>query len=429
MTIPEVNQLSPGQGLRILWSLRRGPAGLPEALQQAREALGDIFRLRLGRLDLVVVAHPAGLREALVEKRSAFSWRVEGEPIVRLLRQGLLVLDGAAHAYARRTMERSNLRRHFLPRLAALTDSIERLTHPWVSGHTYDMLGEMRRIALVLFEEVYFSHDPTPELPKLWKPILALIKYIGPGPWLLWGAGEPPLQALKVIDEHLYGLIRTRKNAAEPSDDLLSHLLEAYADESVIRDHLLTMLIAGHDTSTAALAWSLYELGRHPEWQERLRREVQAYFGEMRPTPEQVSQLPLLDAFVREVLRLYPPIHAGNRRVVEPTDLLGYPLAPGQRVLLSYYLAHTHPAFWEEPLAFRPQRWIEGKKNESFAYLPFSGGPRMCIGASFAQVELRWVLSLLLQKYRFFLREKRVYPYMGATLEPRPSLRMQVERL
>ncbi|GIV23279.1 MAG: cytochrome P450 [Bacteroidia bacterium] len=429
MTIPGVEQLSPRQGLRILWTLRRGPAGLPEALLQARAALGDIFRLRLGRLDLVVVGHPTALREALVEKRAAFSWRVEGEPIVRLLRQGLLVQDGASHAYARRTMERSNRRRHFLPRLAALRNPIEKLTHQWVSGRTYDMLVEMRRIALVLFEAVYFSHDPTPELPKLWKPILALIKYIGPGPWLLWGASEPPPQALKVIDEHLYSLIRARKKALNPPDDLLSHLLEAYSDAGIIRDHLLTMLIAGHDTSTAALAWSLYELGCQPEWQEHLRSEIQGYFGDTCPTPEAVLELPLLDAFVREVLRLYPPIHAGNRRVVEPTDLLGYPLPPGQRVLLSYYLAHTHPAFWEEPLAFRPERWMAGEKNESFAYVPFSGGPRMCIGAPFAQVELRWVLSLLLRKYRFFLREKHVHPYMGATLEPRPSLYMQIERV
>lgn len=427
-TIPSVDKLTFWQGLQVLGRLRKGLSGLPEALLLLHRRLGDVFEVRLGRFQLVIVAHPSLLRQALVDKREAFAWRVGDEPIVRLLRRGFLVMDGAEHAHLRAVQERSNRRRHLLPRLEDFHTLVDEVTRRWQPGYTLDMLVEMRKLALQAFEKVYFSHDIRPELPALWEPILAAIEYIGPGLWLLTGPAPPPPK-VKALDAHFYRLIRERRQNPDPPDDLLTHLIQAYEDDELVRDQMLTMFIAGHDTSTAALAWSLHLLAEWPDHQATLQAEIRDTLGSQPPTPANLSTLPHLDAFVREVLRLYPPIHAGNRRVVAPVELGGYTLAPGKRVLLSYYLVHRHPAFWEEPDRFWPERWQKSGPSETFAYVPFSGGPRMCIGAPFAQIELRLVLARLLQRYRFRPAGRSPRPYMGATLEPRPGVPLFIEAI
>ncbi|RMF48305.1 MAG: cytochrome P450 [Bacteroidetes bacterium] len=425
-TIPSVDKLSFWEGLRVLGRLRKGLSGLAEALQLLHQRLGEVFEVRWGRFRLVVVAHPSFLRQALVEKREAFAWRVGDEPIVRLLRRGFLVMDGAEHAALRAVHERSNRRRHLLPRLEGFYTLVDRVTQSWQPGHTYDMRVEMRKLALLAFEKVYFSHDVAPELSVLWKPILAAIQYIGPGLWLVTGPKDPPPE-VEVLDRHFYRLIQARRETSNPPDDMLTHLIQAYEDDELIRDQMLTMFIAGHDTSTAALAWSLYLLAEYPIYQHLLRTEVRDTLGDHPPNPTNLASLVYLDAFVKEVLRLYPPIHAGNRRIVAPVEIGGYPLTLGTRVLLSYYLVHRHPNFWAEPERFWPERWQQGGPSETFAYVPFSGGPRMCIGAPFAQLELRLVLARLLQRYRFERNGRPPHPYMGATLEPHPAVPLQVQ--
>lgn len=428
-SLPTIGQLAPKKGLKILWYLRRGACGLPEALEALRAELGDIFHIKFGRFERIIIGHPEGLRQALVEKREAFAWRVGDEPVVRLLRRGLLVQDGEAHLGLRRTMEPSNRRRHFLPKLPSLYPLVETIIQRWENGRAYDMMVEMRKIALVAFEWIYFSHDIRPELSTLWKPILDAVEYIGPGIWLFVGPTSPP-SSLRILDRHLYTLIEERQQTSTLPDDMLTHLISTYSDNDLIRDQMLTMLIAGHDTSTAALAWTLHLLSIHADWQNRLREEVTQAFGKTPPSPEKVSELPLLDAFLKETLRLYPPIHAGNRLVRENVDIMGYTLRAGQKVLLSYYLAQRHPEFWEERSSFRPQRWLEGKRAaDTFSYIPFSGGPRMCIGALFAQVELRMIVAYLLQRYTFSPVSQSIRARMGATLEPYPGVKLLVRHI
>lgn len=427
-TLPGVEKLGARDGLRTLWMLRKGTRGLPHALEHLHARLGDIFRLRFGRFERVVVAHPQALREALVEKRQAFAWRVGDEPVVRLLRHGLLVEDGETHQVLRRIMEPSNRRRHFIPRLATFYPLLDHLTDQWQDGAVYDILVEMRKVALLAFEWVYFSHDLSDELSSLWEPVLSAIHYIGPGAWLLLGTGRVPAR-IAPLEAHFYRLIRQRRKAHTPPDDMLTHLIEHLEDDDRVRDQMMTMFIAGHDTSTASLAWALYLFGKYPQWQTWVREEVRAHSGNKPPLPERTGEFSLLDAFVKETLRLYPPIHAGNRRVVAPVQLMDYTLQPGQKVLLSYYLVQRHPGYWEAPQEFRPERWLDGdRQSETFSYIPFSGGPRMCIGAPFAQVELRMILGYLLQRFRFTLTHP-VEMRMGATLEPYPGVRMKVEKI
>ena len=203
--------------------------------------------------------------------------------------------------------------------------------------------------------------------------------------------------------------------------------------DDLIRDQILTMLIAGHDTSTALLAWVLYLLGVHPATLTELQAEVDSVLGaqDEPPTADQLNELTLLDQVIKETLRLYPPIHIGNRHATEDMIVCGYHVPEGTRVMYSIYLSHRDKEYWEDPDAFCSARFARGaeEKTPPFTYLPFGGGPRNCIGAAFAQVEARTVLARLLQRFDLeLLNGDQIHPHMGATLEPRPGGSMRVKR-
>jgi cytochrome P450 len=269
--------------------------------------------------------------------------------------------------------------------------------------------------------------DVWDDLPRIWTPILKAINYISPGAWIIWRKVPRPgyKKYLKQLDDYLYGIISSRR-AGPPKVDLLQHLIDAGLDDDRIRDQMLTMLIAGHDTSTALLAWTFYLLGSHPEIHERLVRELDEAIGKTPPSVSAGWQPHLLDEVIKESMRLYPPIHIGNRIIAEDMDFDGKCVPAGERLFYSIYLTHRDAEHWKNPDDFHPERFEHGRKQSPYAYIPFGGGPRSCIGAAFGQAEARLVIARLLQTFTFELVNKNVRAHMGATLEPRPGVMMQV---
>jgi cytochrome P450 len=212
-------------------------------------------------------------------------------------------------------------------------------------------------------------------------------------------------------------LTNSQKQAPPLQNDLLQHLVDAGLNDDVILDQMLTMLIAGHDTSTALLAWTFALLGQHPDIHSRLIKEV-----------DSLDKSPLLDQVIRESLRLYPPIHIGNRSVAEEMDFGDGIIPAGERMFYSIYLTHRDPVVWDNADDFCPERFAHGRKTPPFSYLPFGGGPRACIGAAFGQAEARVVLARLLQTHSFEFTNHKLHAHMGATLEPRPGVRMMVTK-
>jgi cytochrome P450 len=315
------------------------------------------------------------------------------------------------------------------------------------------MLVEMRKVALLILMGTLYGTDFTPDMTELWKPVLKAIHYISPGPWILWpNMPRPGYKAdLEKLDNYLYALIHRRREEGGPENDLLGRLVNAPdLDDDLIRDQLLTMLIAGHDTSTALLAWTLYLLGEHQEVMAQVEKELGVekpesglrealFFSEDTREAEQLlHRLPFLDTVIKETLRLFPPIHVGNRFAKEDLELQGHAVPKESRVMVSIYLSHRDEAVWEEPERFCPHRFERKQKDAnvepdkqrpSLSYIPFGGGPRNCIGATFAQIESKVVLARILQRYKLQLSPgQKVRPYMGATLEPRPGVKMIVQR-
>ena len=401
-------------------------------LEVFHRALGDIFQITLPGFRPIVFAGPEANRFVLVTHRQDFLWRVNDDPVVRLLRHGVLIEDGEAHDRLREQMNPS-LHRHalqtYVPEMVQFTDQI---TDKWQENRTLDMLVEMRKIALLTLVGTLFDVDLTPHLNRLFPHILKTLKYISPGTWLIWPQA-PRLgykRSLKEMDAYLYNIITARRDSNAHQNDLLSSMVnDSDLNNDLIRDQLLTMLIAGHDTSTALLAWSLYLLGTHPSVMARLQIEVDDTLEGIQPNAENISRLIYLSQVIKETLRLYPPIHAGNRVAATDLEYKDYAIPAGSRIMYSIYLTHRHPDYWSDPSQFEPDRFAPGSHNtpKSYTYLPFGGGPRNCIGSAYAQVEAKVILARLIQKFNFTLVQPKVHTFMGATLEPRPGVLMQVE--
>jgi cytochrome P450 len=418
--------------LKALQTIVRTRSPLP-ALEVFHGELGKVFRANLPSFKPIMTAGAEWARWLLVEARESFLWKAPKDPIARLLRDGLLVADGETHDVMRRLMNPALHRNALTGYVEAMWRATDRIADQWQPDQTYDMLTEVRKIALLIVMETLFSVDFMPQIQRYWSAILHMLRYISPGLWIFWADVPRPnyRRALRRIDEYLHQIIRLRRQhlaqtGGQPND-LLGILVSAEGvSDDMVRDQMLTMIIAGHDTSTGLLSWAMYLIGAHPEAACRIRDEVDAVLGDSPPTMEHLAHLKYLDRFIDETLRLYPPAHLGSRIAAQDLTHDGYLIRKGERVTYSIYVTHRMAEYWRNPSEFCPDRFLE--KPVPYSFLPFGGGPRNCIGAAFAQVEAKVILARLAQRFIFTLLQHDVHMHMAVTLEPRPGVFMRVKR-
>ena len=412
-----LKSVSAQTGRDALQSLLREGSPLGPLKVMAKQ-IGRFFQIPIPGFRPFVVFGSEANRKILVTERNKVLWR-NTDPVTDLLRRGVLVVDGEEHDHYRELME-PPLHPSQLPTyIQTMIEQTDRVSSAWKEGEIVDMLVESRKIALLIIMQALFGKDVWNDLPRIWAPVLKAIKFISPGPWIFWRR-MPRVgfkKDLSMLDAYLLGIIEERRKTKEACQDLLQHLIDTELRDDVIRDQMLTMLIAGHDTSTALLAWTFALIGQHSDIHERLVEEIDTR-----------EKSPLLDQVIKESLRLYPPIHIGNRRVLENMEFNEGVVPAGERMFYSIYLTHRDPNIWENAEDFCPERFAHGRKTPPFSYVPFGGGPRACIGAAFGQAEARIVLTRLLQTYKFEFTNHKIHAHMGATLEPRPGVRMKVFR-
>jgi cytochrome P450 len=421
-----MKKLSPETGRASMQALFKEGSPLGP-LKVMAQHVGRFFQIPLPGFRPYVVFGPEANRKVLVTERDKVLWR-NTDPVTNLLDRGVLVVDGEEHDHYRKLMEPPLHPSHLPDYTSQFIFQTDRVSSQWKDGETVDMLVESRKIALLIIMQTLFSKDVWDDLSVIWTPILKAIKYISPGMWIIWrkmprlGFGKPLME----LDNYLYKIISDRRRQttdrvsnSQPSavsgHDLLQHLIDAGLTDDVVRDQMLTMLIAGHDTSTALLAWVFVLLGQHPDVHARVVEEV-----------DTMDRSPLLDQVIKESLRLYPPIHIGNRRIAEEMEFTEGNVPVDERMFYSIYLTHRDPEIWENAEDFCPERFAHGRKTPPFSYVPFGGGPRACIGAAFGQAEARIVMAQLLKTYTFEFTDHKIHPHMGATLEPRPGVKFTV---
>lgn len=417
------------------------------SLLDGYERFGPIFTLRIMSVPVVFMLGPAANHFVTVSAADRFSYR-DGSmgDLTTLLGDGLLTTDGEYHRRARRIMlpvfHRERIARSGELMIAEAGSAVEQL----VDGERFDLYAWTRELALRIAMRALFGFESGGREERAAKEFEAGLEYFGRDYFIqmLRGPGSPFRRlerARLALDGLLDEEIARRKSANGPSSaesgDLLGLLLEARGDDGEalddveVRDQVMTLLFAGHDTTTSTVSFMLHELARHPDVHERLLAEQDAVLGGRPPTPADLTgeRLPVLESVMEETLRLYPPAWIAPRRAVGSFEFNGVMVPGGVPVNISSWASHHLPDVWPEPRAFRPERFsAENRKLiPKGAYIPFGGGSRTCIGMRFGQMEVRAIVTLLLQRCRlepaadYELKIKQV-----PTLSPRDGMPMTV---
>ena len=378
-----------------------------------------------GEGHLLVSCDPAVVREVLVEHPT--HWQKRGganDNLVPILGDGLLTADGEAWKQARRKLQpgfRASAIAGYARRMVDEAAAID-----WPEGTSVDVSAEMMALTLRIVCACLFDHDIRGSIATVGATMDALHDAVAAPPlpeWLPTPWRRRRRKAVAKIEALLEAMIAQRR-AGPAGDDLLSMLLQAGFDDRGVRDQLITLFLAGHETTSHALSWTWWLLAHHPEALDALHREVDA----LPSPPDATTPLPFTDAVVNEALRLYPPAYALPRVARCDTTVGPYTVSEGTQVVLWLWHAHRDPAAFDDPDAFRPDRFADGTRPPA-SFLPFGAGTRMCIGAGFARLELRLLLATLARRYRLRAVEgHEVRPMARVTLSPHGGLPMQVER-
>lgn len=412
-------------------------------LLPAYERYGPIFSLRVFHERFVFMLGPEANHHVLVSNAQNFNWR-RGDlgQLIPLIGDGLLTIDGDYHRRARRIMLPAFHHDSIAAAVDAMLEETTRALSPWRVGDVVDVYHWARELAMRIAMRALLGLDPDDGDSGARAAVhfeRALAFYgTGPGGRMMRGPGSMWRRMIAsrwVLDEIVYGEIARRRRAPDPdSTDILGMLLAArdedgsqLSDEEV-RHQLMTLGFAGHDTATSTISFLLYELARHPDVLARLCDEQDRVLGAATPNAAQLANgLPELDMALDETLRLYPPAWIGPRRAVSEFEFAGHHVPAGAYVAYSSWASHRLPHVFPDPEAFLPERFAPPRKAAlpKGAYVPFGAGSRTCIGMRFGQLEIKAVVTLLLQRFRpELLPGRTMHIRQMPTLSPREGLGM-----
>jgi len=420
--------------------------GNPILLFQHLRRFGRAAHYRILLHDVVLLHEPDDIREVLIDKADAFGKDRTQKRMKILLGEGLITADGEAHRRGRRIAAPAFHRRRIENYATQIVDLAASVREEWRSGQQVDISAEMMRLALQVTARTLFDTEVTPEIHVIndrVNIVMDLYNFLVamPRAELLLDTPLPGMirfrRAKARLDEVVDFMVARRKEEAslhpeglESRGDLLSMLLAARDDQAdgerptlsseELRDQVLTLFLAGYETVANALTWTWFLLAQNPAAEARLHAELDRVLGDRLPTLADLPRLEYTGQILNESMRLYPPAWAMGREVLRDVEIGPYRLEKGTMVFFSQYIVHRDPRWFPEPELFRPERFgAEAKAGRPrFAYFPFGGGGRQCIGESFAWMEANLALATIAQRWRF-----RVDPCLKVELQPKITLR------
>jgi len=408
---------------------------------------GDTVRLPF-RFPTYLIRDPEDVRHVLVGKPRRYHKAGGLVGAADLIGEGLVSSEEPLHARQRKVMQPMFHHRSIRGWAAMMAERAEREMADWVDGEVRDLHGELTRLMISITGLAFFNLDLHREgraLGEDYTEALRLaIRRVSGLPLPLSVPSPANLRYRRVIeriDRRHETMIEERRRTPEEEwpDDLLSMLLAARFEDGEemaarqIRDEVKTMVIAGHDTVTNSLSWVLHAISRHPEVEARLHDEWEAVLGGRAPALDDLPRLTYTEQVMAEAMRLHPPAWTLQRRAVESDELPGgLRLEPGEELIISQFVSHRNPEYFPEPSRFDPERFAPERREAlpKFAYFPFGGGPRVCIGEPLARMEQLILLPAIGQRFRFEVPEGRGEPGYEPllTLRPKEGLRMRLRR-
>lgn len=421
-----------------LGEFRRGQLAFYE---RCREQYGPLVPFRLGWHRFLMVCEPSAIEEVLVSKNRAFHKHYVLRFLKPVLGQGLLTSEGDLWLRQRRMVQPAFARAHLVRYAESMTRHAAEVSSGWAPGSRRNIHRDFMQLTLQIAAETMLGVTLREECQQVGEALETVqqdfsqrFSSLVPLPTWAPTPGQRKLRsAIQSLENLIARLVAERTASPSGSVDALSALLtqfppgESGALPPLLRDEVMTLLLAGHDTTSNALAWTFYLLAQHPGADQRLADEVRNVVGGRLPTFDDVAELHCTRQVVQESLRLYPPAYAFGREAIQETTVGGVPLRKGDNIVIPQWVIHRDPRFYEDPLKFSPERWTESFAADlpHFAYLPFGGGPRVCIGNQFAMLELVLIVATIVQKFRLRLEPGRpVVPEAAATLRPKGGLWM-----
>lgn len=416
---------------------------LSQFLQWARE-FGDIFYYRAVWLQVYFLNHPDLIEAVLVKNPQS----VLKDRVMRNSRwffgNGLLTSEGEFWLRQRRLSQPAFHRERVSSYAAIMTGYAEEMLASWQSGETRDIHAETMNLTLRIVVRALFNVEAE-ETIGISAALNALMRNASGVRMLVPPAARylptPTMievrRAVKHLEQTVYRIIERRRADNRDSGDLLSMLMQVQDEDGThmtdkqLRDEILTLMLAGHETTALALSWTWHLLAQHPQEEQKLHAELDAVLGGRTPAFSDLAALPYADAVIKESMRLYPPAWSLARTVIADLDLGGYRIPAGANVVMSQWIMHRDARYFSEPDKFNPERWLENnaRKLPRFAYFPFGGGPRQCIGAAFAQMEAVILLATIAQRFQLrSVPDHLVIPVPSFTLRPKHGVRLRIER-
>ena len=424
-------------GIRTIRTFRRDPL---KTLQDFHRAYGEVFHFSLLFDPLYFLSHPDHVSHVLQKNQHNYKRSRNHETLKRNLGNGLLTNDGASWLKQRRLIQPAFHGNRIVRFGETMTHETQQMLARWQTevprGEPLDVNSEMMRLTLAIISRTMFGATVSRDAEQL-EPAITLAQeetnkrfyvLVDLPEWVPLPGMRRAVLARQTIERVVMRIIDERRRTNAPDqDDLLTMLLNAKdadsgepMDDNQLRDEVRTIFLAGHETTANALTWTWYLLARNPAAAKKLRAELAHVLGGRLPTVSDLPQLPYTKMVVDESMRLLPPVWGLTREAIADDEIGGYRIRSGGTVVVSQFITHRHPDFWEDPESFDPERFAPErvKKRHRFAYFPFGGGQRICIGRSFAMIEAQLILATIAQQY-----ELDLVPDHPVELEPLVTLR------
>ena len=422
--------------LAALRAFRSDPLGLLERLA----AYGDVVTIDVPGSAAYLLNHPDLVRDVLVTGHRSFHKGPTIQAAKMLLGESLLTSEDETHLRRRRLIQPMFHHERIATYAASMVRFAERAAERWGDGEQVDIQAEMPALTLAVVGETLFGTDVDERRSAIVRRALTdtlgmFDRVYSPLFRLLGRLPSPTMRRYRRVESDLNRviaeMIAERRAVGASADDLLSLLLRAREDgagmtDEQVRDEALTLFLAGHETTAIALTWTWWLLSRNPEVEGRLHAELDGVLPDRPPSVRDLPNLPYTQAVISESIRLRPPAWAIGRTAVAGHRANGYAIDQGSIVVVSPWLLHHDPRWWPEPEAFRPERWLDDDLGRPrYAFIPFGGGPRVCIGEPFARLEAAMLLASIARRWRFASTTDRE-PGLQAviTLRPRGGLPM-----
>jgi cytochrome P450 len=405
---------------------------------------GEVVKIRFRPFQNVyLISDPEMIQQVLVTKQKHFVKSKDFHALKTVIGEGLLTSEKETHMRQRRLIQpafkRSHITNYGQDMIAITTDHLSK----WEDGDERSITQDMMDITLGIISKTMFSMDFKEGYSILGEPIETAMRMsvkrmralLNLPLWIPTKTNLEYKEAIDKLNVVLYTIIEKRRQSNERHKDMLGILMDARDDDdrggmtdTQVRDELMTIFLAGHETTANALSWTLYLLSQHPESEKKLFHEIDSVIGNRNLVPEDFMKLPYTQNIILESMRIYPPVFVIGREVDEDVEIGGYRFKKGDTILVSQYVMHHKPEYFPDAESFRPERFENNfvKMIPSYAYFPFGGGPRVCIGNHFAMMEAVLVLATISRCFKVKLAPDHhpVIPYPSITLRPRSGLRM-----